>query len=173
LERRLVEELREEPPQVVHALGFGEGAPAPLLWIAERMGVYPVVTLRARELLCHRESLVDEQGRNCTAWNDVRRCVECCLTAFEGGLTAAQARLGRWLEPLGGWSPYPNRHAFRNRLEMLLGGIDHAEMVLVGSQEDRELLDLARVSVPIQVLNLERDHGSGLVDLYASLEVKS
>ena len=153
MERLLARELREEPAHVVHAVGFGEGASAALLWIAARMGVRPMVTLRAREFLCHRQTLVDEQGRDCRAWNDVRRCVECCLTAWEDGLTQAQARLGRWLEPLGGWSPYPNRHAFRNRLEMLLGGIDHAEMVLVGSQEDRELLDLAGVSVPIQVLS--------------------
>ncbi len=166
MELLLATELRRRPSDVVHAVGFGEGVPAALLWIAERMGASPMVTLCARELLCHRQSLVDEQGRECRAWQDLQRCAECCLTATDGGLTPFSARLGRWLEPLGAWSPFPTRGAFLNRLETLLGGVASAVMVLVGSEEDAQLLALAGISVPVRVLDLERDHGVGLLDLY-------
>lgn len=173
MELLLTAEIRRALPEAVHVIGFGTGASSSLLWIARRMGVAPLVTLRARELLCHRQTLVDEQGRPCRAWADVRRCAECCLTATPHGLTPGQSRLGRWLRPLGGWSPFPNQHAFLNRLEMILGGVDNAETILVEREEDRQLLVQAGISVAIRVVDLDREHGVALLELYSEAELVS
>ena len=171
MDLRLAQELRRHPADVVHVVGYGEGASVALLWVAGRMGASAVVTLRAPELLCHRRTLVDEQGRACRAWQDVKRCVECCLTATGGGLSPGGSRLGRLLQPMGVWSPYPNRYAFRSRLEMLLAGVANAERILVGSEGDRELLELAHISNPITVLDLDNDHGADLAAIYTDAAI--
>jgi hypothetical protein len=171
MEVRVAQELRRRPADVVHVVGFGAGTSDVLLWLAERMGASPVVTLRASELLCHRRTLVDEQDRQCRAWADVKRCVECCLTPTGGGLSPGGARLGRLFQLLGPWSPYPNQHAFRSRLETHLAGVASAEHILVGSEADRKLMELAGIPNPTTVLDLEKEHGADLSRVYGDAAI--
>ena len=72
---------------------------------------------------------------------------------------------------MGSWSPYPNRHAFRSRLDSLLAGVASAERILVGSEEDRKLLEKARIPNPTTVLDLEKEHGADLSTVYGDVAI--
>lgn len=145
-ERALSHAIRRRLPDVVHVLALGGGSSALTPWVAERLGAPSVVSMRAVDLLCHRGTLVNERAEACDEWDVPERCAECCAVAFEGGLTAAQARWARRLSFLGAWSPYPGPVDFLNRFEVLLGGLLAAGLVLAGSETEAELL--ARAGVP-------------------------
>jgi len=167
LDCALTEEIRRELPDVVHVLAFGGSISAGLPWIAERLGVPVVVSADARELLCHRGTLINERGEDCTAWNEPERCVTCCMTAFAGGLTPREARRGHRLRFLGPWSPYPQAFAFASRLDVLVGALIPATRVLVADEEQRQ--HLASVGVParaLRVLASSEVSAESLVALY-------
>ena len=145
LERRFTVLLRETPPDVVHLTAFGGSTPSNLAWIAERLGVPSAVRVDLAEVLCHRGTLVDETGAACTRWSEPDRCVACCGTPYDGGLTGVQAVLARLLRLLGGASPFPNRLGFRNRLDLLVYGLLSARCVLVEDEEARAVLGRAGV----------------------------
>ncbi len=138
IEQALVRNLRENLPDLVHVVGMGGGGSAAVCWITERMGGKCVVTCRAAELLCHRQTLMDWTGAECAEHEDAARCRRCCTTVPEVGEqpSAMGARLASACGFLGGWSPFPNETAFLNRFDALFGGVAHAERVTVPSDED-------------------------------------
>ncbi len=164
-EQALSLELRRRLPDAVHALAYGGASSAQVPWVCERLGVRAVVSLEARELLCHRGTLIDETGAACAAWDRPERCAECCAVPFAGGLTPAQARRAAALRWLSAWSPYPQAIDFHNRADVLIGGLTSAAFVLVASDDEREWLARAGVSAPVLVLPREPDPAE-LVRLY-------
>lgn len=152
LDCALTEEIRRELPDVVHVLAFGGASSVGLPWIADRLGVPVVVSTSAHELLCHRGTLINERGEDCTAWNQPERCVTCCMTAFGGGLTEREARRGRRLRFLGPWSPYPQALAFTSRLDLLVGALISATRVLVDDVD--QLQHLVGAGVPARALRV-------------------
>lgn len=154
-ETRLSHTIRAALPDVVHVLAFGGVNSAATAWIAERLGVPAVVSLRAADLLCASGTLADERDHDCLHWDSPERCLQCCATSFHGGLTPHQQRWARRLRFLGGWSPYPDAVAFQNRLEVLLGGVASADLVLVSDEAQRELL--ASAGVPYAKLRVVGD----------------
>jgi len=141
--------IRAALPDVVHILGFGGVTSATLPWVADRLGVPVVLSADAAEVLCHRGTLIDEQGRECRAFADSQRCAACCLTPFADGLSTAQARRARLWRWAGSWSPYPKPVDFRNRLDLQLGGMMSAAAILVADDEQRELLESAGVRAAV------------------------
>lgn len=146
-ERTLSLAIRRRLPDVVHVLGYGCVTSPQTAWVADRLGVPVVVSVEARELLCHRGTLVDESGADCVEWDDPARCTACCLAPFEGGLTARQAQRARswWWRLLPAWSPYPKPLDFENRSDVLVGGFLAAAVVLVASDVERDLVVRAGV----------------------------
>ena len=134
--------LRERPADEVHLFGHGVAGSANLIWIADRMGSPVTVWLRADEVLCHRGNLVDGWGEPCREWSDERRCLRCVLRGG-GGLKPAAALLGRVFGWLGGLSPWPSRHGFWLRGEVVLGGLLVAREVVVQSERERALVEEA------------------------------
>lgn len=139
----LTQLLRARPAQQLIHLGYGSAGSVNTLWIATRMGTNCRVVVRAAEVLCHRATLVDEQGRACTAWEDVRRCTACCLAP--GPLGALEAGMGRIARCLGGLSPWPNPDAFRNRLELAAGNLQLADRVVVADAAEATSLQSAGI----------------------------
>lgn len=136
--------LRERPAQQLFHLGYGSAGSVNTLWIATRMGTNCRAVVRAAEVLCHRATLVDEQGRDCAAWEDVQRCTACCLAA--GPLGRLEAGIGRLARRLGGLSPWPNPDAFRNRLELSVGNLQLADRVVVPLAADAAALRSAGIA---------------------------
>lgn len=137
--------IREDLPDVVHVVEIGASLPAWLPWIGNRLGAAVVASVDPALALCHRGTLVDEQGRSCSAWAEPKRCVTCCLTPFREGLGPVAAALGRTLRWLGGWSPFPNPMRFSNRLDMLIGGLLAADLVAVADAGAADLVEQAGV----------------------------
>jgi hypothetical protein len=150
LEQRFTAELRHTPPDLVHVLAFGGTLPAALPWIAQRLGVPCLVSVQIEEALCHRGTLVDERGKACDAWDDPVRCARCCTTVWKHGLGPAAAFLARCCRPLGGLSPFPNRLAFVNRLDVVVHSLSCANRVLVEDEAGPALL--ARAGVPARLV---------------------
>lgn len=136
--------LRERPAQQLFHLGYGSAGSVNTLWIATRMGTNCRAVVRAAEVLCHRATLVDEQGRACAAWEDVQRCTACCLTP--GPLGRLEAGMGRLARGIGGLSPWPNPDAFRNRLELSVGNLQLADRVVVAQSADATSLRAAGIA---------------------------
>lgn len=154
-ERVFVDLLRSDPPDLVHVQGFGGTATYLIPWLCERMGIPAVVVADPIEpSLCARQTLVDERGEGCVRWAEAARCLECCTTPFEGGMTEAQARKARSRGWLGLLAPRPVLADFENRLDMVVNGLDSAACVLVGDESAAEALaraflpKRARVGVP-------------------------
>jgi hypothetical protein len=170
IERVLTVAVREELPDVVHALAYGAGASLNLPWLAERLGVPCVVTLRTKEAFCHRGTLINESGEDCNAWNQPERCAQCCLTPTPDGLGPVAAACGRLLARLQWISPYPQDLDFLNRLELVVGGLASAQRMLVAEPSDSELLEQAGVKVPTVCLEDPYD-AEALVEVYREMMV--
>jgi len=159
----LTQTLRTRPADLVHHMGFGGPGSVNSLWIADRMGSHASAAVRAAEVLCHRQTLIDERGRACRAFEDAARCRDCCTTAGTGSLTDGQAWLARWLRPLGALSPFPSRNQFRNRLELAVGNLQLAVAVYVASAADAELLATAGIGRrSLQVVPLDQTLAAAL-----------
>lgn len=164
----LARTLRARPADVVHDFGFGAPGSAGTLWIAERMGSRAVATVRAAEVLCHRQTLIDGWGSRCDEFADPARCTGCCLRHGGGGLSPAAARVGRALRWLGRISPFPNPGAFKNRTDLILGGLALAGIVFVGDEADAALLSRAGLQGP-SIRCLDGDAGDGALPAYREL----
>jgi len=165
----LTEEIRRRLPDIVHVLAFGGASSSVVPWIANRLGVAVVASVDARELLCHRGTLIDDRGQACDAWADASRCTACCLTPFAEGLTEREARRGRRLSFLGSWSPYPQPHSYERRLSLLVGGLLPASLVIVRGEPHRDLLE--RAGVPRDKLRVADDpSASALRGYYAEAQ---
>lgn len=119
LERDLARSLRRDhAPAVVH-LGAGAGGSPNVLWLAERMGSRVFAVVRTAEVVCHRGDLVDASGIACERIDEAAACQACCATS----------RLRR-----------PGIDEFRNRWDLLLGGLFAAAAVFVPETDAAERL---------------------------------
>lgn len=160
--------LRPRPSGLVHHFGFGAPGSGLSTWLADRMGSHAVATVRACELLCHRQDLVDEHGGICRTLGDADRCTQCCRTP--PGLSSAQARAAQALRWLGGCSPFPHRIGFLNRFDLLAAGLQVCKAVLVPSALDRELLLGAGFAAAASVVPDDAEAAAALLPpLYAAL----
>jgi hypothetical protein len=167
LDVALTRALRQRPAEIVHDFGYGAPGSANTLWIAARMGARCVATVRAAEVLCHRQTLVDGWGNACREFSDPVRCTACCLLPAGAGLSPAAAALGRAMRALGGFSPFPNPLAFRNRMDILVGGLALAEAVFV--HDDGEAALLAGVGLKQPVLRRAGGPDDLLAGVYREL----
>lgn len=142
--------IRAEFPDVVHVLDFCGTSSVNLPWIATSLGAPSVVNLEVARTLCHRGTLVHASGEACGTWDDPERCARCC-------------------RPLHGPSP---RH-FRNRVEMMLAGLQPARRVILASAAERELLETVggpRVRMrPGGIIVLEDPAPEALLAVYAEV----
>jgi hypothetical protein len=152
----------------VHDFGLGAPGSANALWIAERMGAVGVATVRAAEVLCHRQDLVDWQHQDCRVFDDPARCTRCCLSPGARSLSVPAAFAGRSLAWLRGFSPFPNLHAFATRFDVAVGGLGSASLVLVEHADEAGLLAQAGAS-SVRSGNLAAAHGPVLAGTYAEL----
>jgi hypothetical protein len=157
--------LRPDPADVVLHIGFGAPGSVTTLWLADRMGARVLAVVNARELLCHRGTLIDAQGAECRKFDDAARCAACCAVPTGGGLTATQARLARLLRPLGGLSPFPSRVQFLNRYELALASLQLAAAVVVAEPWERDMLWSAGLPARCACSVEERLPGSRLAAL--------
>src|SRR5690606_26728882 len=109
--------IRAEFPDVVHVLDFGGTSSINLPWIATSLGAPSLVSLAVARTLCSRETLVHASGEACRTWDDPQRCARCCRS-------------------LGG----PAARHFRNRIEMMLAGLQPARRLILASAAERDLL---------------------------------
>jgi len=130
------------------------------------MGAPVVMSVEPTELLCHRGTLIDDSGAQCEEWSQPARCVACCMTPFDGGLSSTQARAGRILRLLGPWSPYPKEFEFENRLDLLIGGLTWATTILVDDEAARDRL--VKAGSPSRAIRVIADplDAKALVQLY-------
>ena len=85
-------------------------------------------------------------------------------------MSTAAAATGRALRWLGGRSPLPNVHAFTTRLDVVIGGLGSARLVLVAEPAEAELLTAAGIPARgIRSGDLEAAHGAALAQSYAEL----
>lgn len=159
LEVRLAQRLRDGAVDVVHVLGYAGGSSCSPPWIARGLGVPVVVDAVAEHVLCHRRTLVDHRNESCRSFEDPARCRACCDVAPRG--------LRRLL-------PFASRVQFQNRLEVALGHLQHADLVLVQDAESQELL--AAAGLPRRLLRLlpqDQRTAPALAGLYAELTARS
>ncbi len=130
-ERVLSRELRSDPPDILHLHGFGNTGSTSIPWLAGRLGVPSLVSLDFAEAFCHRGDLIDYEGRSCERVDEPARCLQCCLSSFPGGLSPLQSRMAKALRGLGGLSPYPNLVSCMNRLDLVLGGLGAASLLIL------------------------------------------
>jgi hypothetical protein len=142
----LAHALRPLSRAVVAHIGFGAPGSVTTLWLADRMGANVLSAVRASEVLCHRGTLVDWTGAPCAEFLDPGRCARCACNAWPSGLSPLQARLARWLRPLGDRMPFPNATAFRSRADMVLSSLQIGT-VAVATTAERDLLVAAGIGV--------------------------
>jgi hypothetical protein len=170
LEARFARLLREEGPEVVHLLAYAGGSSACTPWVADRLGVPALVDVEPALLLCHRGTLIDDQGRACREFADPARCRRCCLAPFEHGLGPLRARLARAFGWLGPFAPFATDVEFQNRLELVLGHLASARRVLVPSDAAAALLVEAGVRERLlQVLPTEQRSAERFAAIYEEL----
>ena len=122
-------------------------------WLADRLGVPVLIVARPFEpLVCHRGTLVDQVGAACVVFDDPDRCMACVCTRWEHGLGPAAAWLAKVLRPLGGWSPFPSRMQFENRIEKVMQGLASARRVLV--QDPSHVPILVSLGVPQRAVEI-------------------
>ncbi len=162
VEQRGVRELRVDPPDVIHQCSYGWSSSAMLAWLAARLGVPVIVEVDIADTLCHRGSLVDQYGEPCERFEDPRRCVACCQAPDAAGLSRLQSWGARLLRPLGGLSPFPHPNAFRNRLDLVISGLQQAAVVIAQNVTDADWLQQAGVPrrlidvVPVAERSIDR-----------------
>ncbi len=151
-ENALSMELRQDPPDLVHLFGYGNCGSTSMPWLCARLGVPSIVSLDLGESLCHRGTLIDATGQPCRRWDDPQRCLECCLTPVGAGLTRGQARRAKLLRILGALSPYPSLVAFQNRADIIIGGLQFAQRIMVADEDAASaLIDLGVAAKLIQI----------------------
>lgn len=166
----LTRQLRRQPADVVHDVGFGAPGSANTLWIADRMGARAAATVRAAEVVCHRQTLVDATGAGCRDFLDAARCTACCLAPGAGGQSRARSALARAAGVLGAFSPFPNANAFAIRSESLLGGLTSAGLLLAAEAGEGEALATAGIRLrTFRSGPLAELHGASLLPLYRSM----
>lgn len=138
-EREVTVTIRAELPDVAHFLDYGGCTSANVNWAAARMGASTVISIRSAKVLCHRGDLIHGDGSLCGTWDDARRCAACCLTPSERGIGGFGSVVGRFLGAIR-WpvNPYPTAVDFLNRTELLLGGLQVADSVVVRSAAEKE-----------------------------------
>ncbi|MBK8976024.1 MAG: glycosyltransferase [Planctomycetes bacterium] len=142
VERQLSAWLRDDPPEVVHVDGFGGACSHLTAWLSARLGVPSlVVAAPFAELVCHRGTLIDGAGAACTRWDDAERCFDCCTTPGPGALSAGAAFWARVTRSFGPLSRVPRLVDFENRLDMVIHGLDVADVVVLATEADRAALD--------------------------------
>lgn len=151
-EIQLAQWLRARPATAFVHVGLGAPGSVQAPWLAERMGCRCFAVVRAREVLCHRGTLIDECGRDCRSWADADRCRVCCTTATRSGPSRALALAATLLRPLGNLAPVPTAVRFRNRLDLAIAGLLATEAVFVGAEVEREWLQNA--GVPARTLRV-------------------
>ena len=167
-ELALSQELRQDPPDLVHLFGYGNGGSAAMPWLCARLGVPSIVSLDLGEALCHRGTLIDATGQACTRWDDPQRCLDCCLAPAGAGLTQAQARRAKMLRFLGALSPYPSLTAFQNRADIIIGGLLFTQRIMVANEDAASsLIDLGVAEKQIQIQPEPVDHA--WFDLYSAV----
>ncbi|MCB9889404.1 MAG: hypothetical protein H6836_07475 [Planctomycetes bacterium] len=130
-----------ELPDVVHILGLGGTASVNLAWMANRLGARAVVSADAHQVVCHRGDLRFAGRTECTEWREPARCAACTGIAAPGGIGPVRALLGRALAACRSpYDPRPVQGNFRNRTELVLGGVLVADLLWVGSAQDRDRL---------------------------------
>lgn len=140
-EASLAREIRRDLPTLVHFLDYGGSVSVNAPWVANRLGAPVVISAAAPATLCHRGTLVHGDGSECADWSDPRRCADCCLLPSPDGLSTASSWLGRFFQGVR-WPlhAYPGSHAFENRLELVAGGLQLADAIVVSSESDRDRL---------------------------------
>jgi phosphohistidine swiveling domain-containing protein len=140
-EASLAREIRRELPAVVHLLDYGGSVSVNASWVASRLGVPVVVSASAGTILCHRKTLIHVDGSECEEWADARRCADCYLEPSAPGLSPGASRLGRLLIAVR-WPfhAYATSTTFENRLELVAGGLQSADVIVVESPVDRDRL---------------------------------
>ncbi|MFO1053452.1 MAG: hypothetical protein U1F36_14665 [Planctomycetota bacterium] len=147
LERALNEELRSDPPHVVHIHGFGGANSYLVPWLADRLGVAAVVYAEPiAAVLCHRGTLVDRDGAACREFDDATRCASCCRAHDATALGGVASVLAACLRPLRGLTPFPNRTAMLNRNDLIVHGLGAARRVCV--RDASAVQDLVALGVP-------------------------
>ncbi|MBL8728503.1 MAG: hypothetical protein JNM25_08740 [Planctomycetes bacterium] len=119
LERALADSLRQRHADAVLHVGLGAGGSPNVPWLADRMGSRVFAVVRSAEVVCQRGDLVDRTGLACTRHDDAATCRVCCTRA---------------------WWGQPHADEFRNRWDLLLGGLLSAEAVFVEAAEVVERL---------------------------------
>jgi hypothetical protein len=145
-EREVSLRIRAFAPRVVHCLGFGGVISVNLPWLVDRLGAAAVVDVQLERLVCHRGDLRFRGAEACATWDDPARCAACCNAAAPSGLSRPAAALAAACAWLGDLSPFAKPLAFRNRFDLVRGGIAPAAAVLV--EDERAALAVRGFGVP-------------------------
>ena len=133
----LMESVRCELPDLVHVLDYGGCTSVNLSWVANRLGVNCVVSMESAAVICHRGDLRYQGREECRQFDSPDRCSQCCLSPALDGLSLPGSMLGRALKAVHApINPYPTPIDFVTRQELLLGGLQFAERVIVTSEEE-------------------------------------
>jgi hypothetical protein len=135
----LMESVRRELPDLVHVLGYGGCTSVNLSWGANRLGVNCVVSMESAAVICHRGDLLYRGREECRQFDSPDRCSACCLSPNSHGLSLWGSMLGRVLNAVRApVNPYPVPIDFVTRQELLLGGLQFAERVIVTGEDERD-----------------------------------
>ena len=138
-EKVLMQSIRGQMPDLVHVLDYGGCTSVNLSWVTSRLGADCVISVHADSTVCHRGDLRYRGAEDCDRFGDPERCSACCLAAATGGLSAWQSFLGRTLGTLRlPFNPYPSPLKFKNRQELMVGGLQCAERVIVAGETERQ-----------------------------------
>lgn len=129
LEIELTRALRRRPADAVVHLGVGARGSVNVLWLADRMGSAPFAVARASEIVCQRGDLIDDRAQACASFEDADRCRACCAAS---------------------WLRRARADEFRNRLDLLVVGLQVCSAVFVPAEPDAAMLE--RIGVPRRVL---------------------
>ncbi|HEX5051478.1 MAG TPA: hypothetical protein VFZ65_06870 [Planctomycetota bacterium] len=124
LEVALSRSLRSRPAHAVVHFGTGARGSPNVLWLADRLGSAVFAVVRAAEVVCQRGDLVDFAGEPCPVFDDPERCRRCCGPS-------------RWSRP--------RTVEFRNRIDLLAGGLLVTKAVFVPDPADVQPLVTAGV----------------------------
>ena len=134
----LMRAIRSRMPDLVHVLNYGGATSVNLSWAAVRLGARCLISVDAAPTVCHRGDLRFRGAEECERFQDPDRCADCSLTAAPGGLSSPRAFLGRVLRALKmPLNPYPLPIHFENRQDLLVGGLQYAERVVVADEVER------------------------------------
>jgi hypothetical protein len=130
LEVELTRVLRRNPADAVVHLGVGARGSVNVSWLADRMGSAPFAVARASEVVCQRGDLIDARAQPCSIFEDADRCRACCAAS---------------------WLRRPRSDEFRNRLDLLVVGLQVCSAVFVETEPEAAMLE--RIGLPRRVLH--------------------